>query len=133
MVVVVGSYMCLSKAYGFIQKIEVFPAFARATKRDRWCRSASMSVSNAWHRREFKIAPSILSADLARLGEEVSGSAFIVFLYWSLLLKSGLVLSLEVDKRKDGRSSRSTGGCLGKGLCYRCNLYVRIPLAGVLL
>ncbi len=74
MVAVVASYMCLSRVYGFIQKIEVFPAFARAsTKRERWCRSASMSASNAWHRREFKIAPSILSADLARLGEEVRG------------------------------------------------------------
>ncbi len=99
MVVLVGSYMFLSKVYGFVQKIDMFPAFARATKRDRWCRYASMSVANAWHRREFKIAPSILSADFARLGEEVRGSAFIVFLYWYLLLQLGLALSLEVDKR----------------------------------
>ncbi len=81
MVVVMVSCMCLSKVYGFTQKIEVFPAFSSGTKRDRWCRFASMSVSNAWHRREFKIAPSILSADLARLGEEVRGSALIVFLF----------------------------------------------------
>jgi hypothetical protein len=31
----------------------------------------SMSAANAWHRKEFQIAPSILSADMAKLGEEV--------------------------------------------------------------
>jgi hypothetical protein len=36
--------------------------------------SLSMKADNAWHRGDFQIAPSILSADMARLGEEVDNA-----------------------------------------------------------
>lgn len=33
-----------------------------------------MAADNSWHRKEFSIAPSILSADMAKLGQEVDNA-----------------------------------------------------------
>jgi len=65
--------MVKSTAVAVLATVGVACAFAPATAPSRPASSLRMA-NNAWHRKDFQIAPSILSADMAKLGEEVDNA-----------------------------------------------------------
>lgn len=67
--VVVMAVACVSLGQAFIA-----PMTAAGTAAVRRSPPLTMTADNAYHKKDFWIAPSILSADMAKLGEEVDNA-----------------------------------------------------------
>ncbi|CAN0112884.1 unnamed protein product [Hapterophycus canaliculatus] len=66
--IAVAATACVSVSHAFVAPMATTSAATRQTS------SLSMAAENAYHKKDFWIAPSILSADMAKLGEEVDNA-----------------------------------------------------------
>lgn len=66
----VAAAACVGVGQAFVAPMTT----ASAATRQQQSSSLSMAAENAYHKKDFWIAPSILSADMAKLGEEVDNA-----------------------------------------------------------